>query len=1399
MAGWNRRGRRDHRKLRFEGLEVRNLLSITIYSDEIWDGVSNPRAADGVTLANGHYTIPTDITIAPGVTVYLDDPTPSPADQPSGSITWSFAPNTGGLFFGDATSTIDVSRGGRNLAAANFTLNMNNNMLGGSSTGAGRIINGDYVTNGTTGDSLSVVINSRADIVLGTIDLRVNDATTARIEINSEGLVDINYLANADTSAGGSSTRDIDITGERLLIGDIDTRAYRTEANVGNVHLRALQQPVNSIAPTAGNSVVYNTITLTGTINTNGPPNTLSGGGDLNLTAAKVVLAETFSANLSEHAEFEISSGMAGGGFTQGDVFVNRSASAPDLLSYSVAHVPVFPGDANADGVVGLADYTVWRDTLGSQVQLSADFDRSGKVDVNDYTLWKSNFGMTVPEDEPYDSVRFFGAQPNDSTYDSQAIQRAIDANETVYLPAGEYWLDSKLRLPAGRKLYGPSSGPPAVLRVRFDTGSTTDNYAIEITGDGVVIQDLAIDKDFIDGSYAVGIIANNRSDITIAGVEIQNYSVRYGIHLIECSDFVIDNCYVHDFLMNQSNPNGYESDMIQDSPAGIRVTRSINGSITNNRIHNIDVGPLGRASISELVPSYGPQTHQADGITLSDCSYVLVEFNSIWNSGELVDILVSDNITLRNNTLQMAYGLGVKVIGSQDSLITQNYIADAAVGIWVGDHSAINQSVGNEIIDNDLVNTGSRGIWNIAANNRLPIAISGIYVDNNAELTSVSDNRIYNSLGYTYIYIREGSGNNTFSNNAFITEQFGPASTGDAAIIGDWAVGLTHEKELIALNRALVFFTYAEDADADVNATAVTYGGRSLTKLNDRLATADGVRTYVSAWILLQDQINMAAHGQFAVTWNTTPDSVNYSSVFATNIYQPQPIRDQDSGTQEGGSTINTSPRSTEAGDLVLVAATVANEGTFTAQHGFIKAQEIALSGADGFGGYKIATGGDEFGSATHTHLGSGVMYMGILQKNPSPAVQKGIDVTTLGIIPNDGVDDSVALQNALNTALEDSFYFPPGTYHFGQHVFIPSNKTLRGDEVGVSKLETLTDTVIFRVDGESNITVSNFTMERPQTQNSNNEIIRTDLASDLVFEHLHILDSASRAPIISLLGGSDNTVRDSLIENYQVVRSEESPEQPGLHDQVFGVGVNFVGNSNVTVQNNRVIQSTPVAIDFETAVIKGVHQSSAIQVIASVGGAVTDNYVSMTGQGMDLGSSSFLTVAGNFIDEIHSAGIKLVNGSNNNVVEGNYLRNNGLTGIWVSAGVASYGGSFDNLIQDNILVGIGQGFGLDFWDTNFALSTPAAIHLQAAQVGSDRVRNNTIINNRSYDNDEQRGIVVAESSNSGSPFEAYINVPSEEDSNTVHSNIEDTGLAPDPPSFGIVRTDHLGEGVEV
>jgi hypothetical protein len=66
-------------------------------------------------------------------------------------------------------------------------------------------------------------------------------------------------------------------------------------------------------------------------------------------------------------------------------------------ITFTLQLVVAPPGDYNHNGVVDAADYTIWRDTLGSTTDLRANGDNTGasagKIDQADYAFWKSHFG----------------------------------------------------------------------------------------------------------------------------------------------------------------------------------------------------------------------------------------------------------------------------------------------------------------------------------------------------------------------------------------------------------------------------------------------------------------------------------------------------------------------------------------------------------------------------------------------------------------------------------------------------------------------------------------------------------------------------------------------------------------------------------------------------------------------------------------------------------------------------------------------------------------------------------------------------------------------------------------------------------------------------------------------
>jgi len=310
---------------------------VTISSDEIWDGVANPHAADGVTLAAGVYTIPDGMTINSGTTLFLNASRFEQGATPTGSVTFDFT-GAGDLTFADATSTIDIHNGDRFGPTTTFTLNMQGNDI----LGNGQLINGAVVA-GETGKAMFVDINSSANVSLGKIDTSKKDASLAHIDISAEGSVNVGSLSTFDNNAGGASAGFVIIKGQSITLGDIDTTAGRTDGNAdnGNIFLTALNPPTFDPSNAVGNDALVNIITLNGTINSNGPatsgPNV---GGDLTMTAVKVLLDTGFSLDLGENATSSIDAGIVGGGFSAGDLFMDVAGSGLSA-NHTVEHFVV--------------------------------------------------------------------------------------------------------------------------------------------------------------------------------------------------------------------------------------------------------------------------------------------------------------------------------------------------------------------------------------------------------------------------------------------------------------------------------------------------------------------------------------------------------------------------------------------------------------------------------------------------------------------------------------------------------------------------------------------------------------------------------------------------------------------------------------------------------------------------------------------------------------------------------------------------------------------------------------------------------------------------------------------------------------------------------------------------
>jgi parallel beta-helix repeat protein len=275
------------------------------------------------------------------------------------------------------------------------------------------------------------------------------------------------------------------------------------------------------------------------------------------------------------------------------------------------------------------------------------------------------------------------------------ALQAALQ-HGIVTLPPGTYRITRPLEVRSNQGIIGPG-----VLLIDFDSKKPdATNAALHAEGTNLRFEGFTIQKKFVDGSYGVGILAASGSkNIVIRNLDISGYSARYGIHLQEVENFEITSCYIHDFMVNVA------ADMIEDSPAGIRVTRCKWGVVSNNRLSRIEVGPEGLLSISPFRPAYGPQKYQSDHMTIMQSAYVSITGNVMQVSGEGIDMLLSSYCTLSGNIIRDIWNQGVKMLGVSHCTVTGNSLLDCFQGVGLDGHKQLGQpATGNVVTGNSIL-----------------------------------------------------------------------------------------------------------------------------------------------------------------------------------------------------------------------------------------------------------------------------------------------------------------------------------------------------------------------------------------------------------------------------------------------------------------------------------------------------------------------------------------------------------------------------------------------------------------------------------------------------------------------------------------------------------------------
>jgi len=100
-----------------------------------------------------------------------------------------------------------------------------------------------------------------------------------------------------------------------------------------------------------------------------------------------------YSIPVSEDGQYTVE--FTGGGFSEFLATADVSAGLNVKIDYLASAITYLATDYNENGVVDIADYEIWTQTLGSTTDLRADGNNDMVVDAADFTAWRDTLGDT--------------------------------------------------------------------------------------------------------------------------------------------------------------------------------------------------------------------------------------------------------------------------------------------------------------------------------------------------------------------------------------------------------------------------------------------------------------------------------------------------------------------------------------------------------------------------------------------------------------------------------------------------------------------------------------------------------------------------------------------------------------------------------------------------------------------------------------------------------------------------------------------------------------------------------------------------------------------------------------------------------------------------------------------
>ena len=228
-------------------------------------------------------------------------------------------------------------------------------------------------------------------------------------------------------------------------------------------------------------------------------------------------------------------------------------------------------------------------------------------------------------------------------------------------------------------------------------TGDLTGE-SIQIAGDGITLDGggHTLKSASVGGrNQLIGVYAEERTGVTITNLTIREFQA--GIQLLRCSGNKVTN-----------------NKMSGDGRVGIELLESNNNLISNNVLSKAGDGINVKQSAENTLEGNLAESNRDSGIILNASSFgnTVTRNTARLNSGGIAVAGASRRNTVSENEVTGNTRLGIALyFSANDNVVTNNRIADNAVGVADGAGVLLMQASGNRLSNNTVANN-SRGIW---------------------------------------------------------------------------------------------------------------------------------------------------------------------------------------------------------------------------------------------------------------------------------------------------------------------------------------------------------------------------------------------------------------------------------------------------------------------------------------------------------------------------------------------------------------------------------------------------------------------------------------------------------------------------------------------------------------